>query len=228
MTQTDTASREVEELNDRLATEHPIDDYYEKSPLPVRIIENKRLDIIRDMVAERSGMKIIEIGSGGGHVLRMFSRSKLTANDVSGVFLNTAKKNLEGYDAEFIKGEINKLKLPESSFDRVICTEVLEHTKDPTLILEEIARIVKPDGRAVITVPNDPLINRLKTVVRYSPVGLLLGKRFNWGGDHYHLHLWTPREFRRLLERWFRVEEFRAAPFDHLPIRACFACAPRK
>ena len=218
-------SKEVEELNDQLAREHPIDDYYGKSPWVVRWIEGKRLDIIREMVDERPGIRILEIGSGGGHVLRMFKKAKLTAVDVSEVFLETAKKNLAGYDCEFKKGQIEELGLPEKSFDRIICTEVLEHTTEPEIILEEIKRLLKPDGWAVITVPVDPLIDGLKKVVRVTPVGWVL--RVNWGGDHYHFHKWWPWEFARMLERWFVVDARGAAPFAWLPMRACFRCRPR-
>jgi 2-polyprenyl-3-methyl-5-hydroxy-6-metoxy-1,4-benzoquinol methylase len=216
----------VETLNDRLAREHSIDDYYARSPLPIRLIENRRLQIIRDMVGPCRGLSLAEIGSGGGHVLRMFRDAKLTAIDVSDVFLATAKKNLAGYDCRFVKGEVDKLDLPAESFDRIVCTEVLEHTVDPEAILRTIARLLSKAGVAVITVPNDPLILRIKSVVRKTPVGWVLGARVNWGGDEYHLHRWTPDEFRRVLERQFRVTDYEASPHKALPIRACFRCEP--
>lgn len=220
-------AQDVEAINDRLAREYSIDDYYTRSPLPIRVIEQRRLTIIREMVQEREGMRIAEVGSGGGHVLRMFRRSKLCAIDVSTVFLDTAKRNLRGYDVTFVKGEIDKMDPVPTGFDRVICTEVLEHTVDPQAVLGAIARMLAPGGRAVITVPNDPLINRLKSVVRRSPVGWALGNRIEWGGDHLHIHQWTPSAFRTFLERTFRVLEQRSAPHDALPIRACFLCEPR-
>ena len=49
---------DVEALNDRLATEHPIDDYYARSPLPIRLIERRRLAIIRDMVGDGAGQDL--------------------------------------------------------------------------------------------------------------------------------------------------------------------------
>jgi ubiquinone/menaquinone biosynthesis C-methylase UbiE len=202
-------------LNDRLAREHPINDYYDRSPFLIRWIEQSRLRIIREMVAEDPGQRILEVGSGGGHVLRMFRRSRLTAVDVSDVFLQTARENLAGYDVRFIQGDVIKLNLPAGSFDRVICTEVLEHTSNPEEILVELARLLTSSGRAVITVPNDPLI------------GLLLAGRVEWGGDEFHIHKWRPAEFRELLGRHFAIEEQRAAPFDWLPIRACFLCRKR-
>src|SRR6266850_4653639 len=121
---------DVEALNDRFAREHPIDDYYSSAPLPIRLVGRRRLAIIRDMVGESAGLEICEIGAGGGHVLRMFPQAHLTAIDVSGVFLDIARRNLAGYDARFVKGEIEKLELPPESYDRIICTEVLEHTLD--------------------------------------------------------------------------------------------------
>jgi 2-polyprenyl-3-methyl-5-hydroxy-6-metoxy-1,4-benzoquinol methylase len=175
------------------------------------------------MVAEDPGHEILEVGSGGGHVLRMFRRAHLTAVDVSTDFLETAKQNLAGYDVKFLLGELAALKLPAASYDRIICTEVLEHTAEPELILAEISRLLRASGRAVITVPNDPLVDQMKGLIRKTPVRLL-GWRVNWGGDEFHIHKWRPAEFRAVLERHFVVEEQRAAPFDLLPIRACFLC----
>jgi 2-polyprenyl-3-methyl-5-hydroxy-6-metoxy-1,4-benzoquinol methylase len=214
----------AEAINDRLAVEHSINDYYEKSFWPIRKIEQARLRIIREMVGPASGLSLLEVGSGGGHVLRMFRDAQLTAVDVSGKFLETARQNLRGYDCRFIQGAIDQLGLPEASFDRIVCTEVLEHIPDPHPVMREIARLLKPSGRAVITVPNDPLINGGKTAVRKSPVGWILGDRVNWGGDEFHLHQWKPSEFRAVLSEYFKVEEMRSAPFDLLPIRVCFLC----
>lgn len=218
------AELDVEALNDRLAIEHPIDRYYNDSPLPIRLIERRRLAIIRDMIGDAAGLDLCEVGSGGGHVLAMFPQARITAIDVSQVFLDTARRNLAGYDVRFVKGEVQRLGLEPASFDRIICTEVLEHTVDPDVILAEIARLLRPDGVAVITVPNDPLIMRLKGIVRHTPVGWLLRDKIEWGGDVYHLHRWTPAEFGRVLARHLRVVEQRCAPSDLLPVRACYRC----
>ena len=173
---------DVEALNDRLAREYPIDDYYARSPLPIRLIEQRRLRIIRAFVGDARGLDLAEVGSGGGHVLRMFRGARITAIDVSDIYLDTARKNLAGYDARFIKGEVDKLDLPAASFDRIVCTEVLEHTVDPEAVLGAIARLLRPAGVAAITVPNDPLILRLKGFVRRTPVGWALGDRVEVGG----------------------------------------------
>ena len=43
--------------------------------------------------------------------------------------------------------------LPSESFDLVLCTEVLEHSKYPESILTEIHRVLKPDGKLMLTTP---------------------------------------------------------------------------
>ena len=189
------------------------------------------LVVVVDRVLSRQaivqGLDVAEVGSGGGHVLRMFPDARLTAIDVSGVFLETARKNLRGYDVRFLKGELGALSLPAASFDRVICTETLEHTVDPAAVLAEIRRLLRPGGVAVITVPNDRLIRRMKDIVRRTPAGLGLARRVSWGGDEYHLHVWAPAELEALLTPHFEVLERACAPFDRIPIRACFKCSPR-
>lgn len=216
---------DVESLNDRLAREHPIDEYYASAPLPIRLVERRRLATIREFMGDVDGLDVAEVGSGGGHVLRMFPGARLTAFDVSSVYLDLARKNLSGYDVRFVKGEVDKLAIPPGSFDRVICTEVLEHVVDPDAVLAAIARLLRPSGIAVVTVPNDPLILRLKGLIRRTPARFVFGRRMDWGGDAYHLHRWSPEEFERVLALHFRVLERRAVPFRGIPFRACFKCA---
>ncbi|MFY0592612.1 class I SAM-dependent methyltransferase [Roseivirga sp.] len=41
----------------------------------------------------------------------------------------------------------------DNSFDSVMATEVLEHCPDPTIVLKEIVRVLKPGGKLFFTVP---------------------------------------------------------------------------
>lgn len=43
--------------------------------------------------------------------------------------------------------------IPSESFDLVLCTEVLEHSKYPENILTEIHRVLKPGGKLILTTP---------------------------------------------------------------------------
>ena len=56
--------------------------------------------------------------------------------------------------AEFIQGDIYRMPFADGAFDLVLCTEVLEHLKDPAAALAELQRVA---GRAVLlTVPDEP------------------------------------------------------------------------
>jgi 2-polyprenyl-3-methyl-5-hydroxy-6-metoxy-1,4-benzoquinol methylase len=227
MAEFDRPDHDVEATYDRLAREHPIDDYYERSPWPIRFVERRRLAIIHEFMGNVDGLEVLEVGSGGGHVLRLFPTARLTALDVSDVYLAIARRNLAGYEVEFVKGEVDKLDLPAASFDRIICTEVLEHVVDPDAVLGAIARLLRPSGLAVVTVPNDPLIHRFKSLLRRAPLRWLADDRVEWGGATYHLHHWKPDEFERVLAPHLRVVERRSAPVRAIPLRACFKCVPR-
>jgi SAM-dependent methyltransferase len=65
------------------------------------------------------------------------------------------------------------LPFADAVFDAALCTEVLEHVPDDRLVLQEIARVLKPGGRLLVSVPfmfryhPDPADFR-----RYTPAGL--------------------------------------------------------
>lgn len=45
------------------------------------------------------------------------------------------------------------LPFPSSTFNTVICTELLEHTEDDSLVIAEISRVTKKDGLLILTLP---------------------------------------------------------------------------
>lgn len=222
------SKEEVEQLYDTFARTHDINDYYERSGVLIGFIEKRRLAIIRRMMGARAGESILEVGCGGGHVLSQFREARLTGVDVSGEMLEKARRNLAGLDFELHKGDVAEVGLADQSFDGVVCTEVLEHVVDPEHVLTQIRRLVKPTGRVVITFPNDTLINSIKGMVKKSGLtGIPPFKRMDWGGDHYHFHIWSVREMRALLSRHFSVVDVEHAPTAAFPVRCCFLCVPR-
>jgi 2-polyprenyl-3-methyl-5-hydroxy-6-metoxy-1,4-benzoquinol methylase len=219
-------SEEVEALNDRLAREHPIDEYYERSFWPIRLVEGRRLALIRTFMGDTAGLDVLEVGSGGGHVLRMFPSARRVALDVSSVYLETAMRNLEGHEVEFVKGEVDRVDWGARRFDRVICTEVLEHVVDPGAVIAAIAGLLRPTGIAVLTIPNDRLIAKVRGVIQKIPAGVL-ARRLDWGGDEFHVNSWTAAEFEHLVSGHLTVELRRMAPSSWLPLRMCFKCTVR-
>lgn len=65
-----------------------------------------------------------------------------------------------------------QLPFENARFDWIVAIDVLEHLDDDQPFLNELVRILRPDGRAVVTVPNgDPklLANRIKWRIGMTP-----------------------------------------------------------
>lgn len=55
--------------------------------------------------------------------------------------------------AGFVRADATRLCFDDNSFDRVIVSEVLEHVPDDLAAMKEVTRVLKPNGKAAITVP---------------------------------------------------------------------------
>lgn len=53
----------------------------------------------------------------------------------------------------FMQGDATRLPFPDGFFDRVICSEVLEHVPNFIAVLGELNRVLKPGGRLCVSVP---------------------------------------------------------------------------
>lgn len=66
----------------------------------------------------------------------------------------------------------NDFPFSDTSFDCVVAIDVLEHLPDDRAFLQELRRVLRPDGRVVVTVPNGDrnlLVNRLKWRLGMTP-----------------------------------------------------------
>ena len=50
-------------------------------------------------------------------------------------------------------GHLENLPFADQVFDLVICTQVLEHVKEPQMVLNELARTLKENGTLILTAP---------------------------------------------------------------------------
>lgn len=65
-------------------------------------------------------------------------------------------------DVDHINADIQHLKMPDSTYDVVLCNHVIEHVADEDAALASMWRILKPGGQAYITLPGD--FRRAKTI----------------------------------------------------------------
>jgi SAM-dependent methyltransferase len=86
-------------------------------------------------------------------------------------FLETdASSRARGPDL-FYRGD--RLPFPDASFDTVLNVQVLEHCPDPQTLLGEMARVLRPDGRLILSAPfSFRLHEEPHDYFRYTPHGL--------------------------------------------------------
>lgn len=100
----------------------------------------------------KPGGRLLEVGFGNGQTLR---RMQSLGWDVQGVeFDPVAVDNARALGLDVYLGDLASQHLPESSFDAVTSSHVLEHLPDPEGFLNECRRLLKPGGSLVIYTPN--------------------------------------------------------------------------
>jgi len=109
----------------------------------------KKVTLIQKWV--HSG-KVLDIGCGTGEFLNVMSKKGF---DVIGVEpnINAANFAIENYHLSVYKE--NKLsELVPQSFDVITMWHVLEHVSDLAKRIEQIKKLLKPDGILIVAVPN--------------------------------------------------------------------------
>jgi len=99
-----------------------------------------------------------DIGSVSGRVLDVGAGDRwIQAHLAPGadyVALDSAATGRQMYRARpDVFADAARLPFADACFDGVVCLEVLEHVRDPQRVLEEIARVLRPGGRAWLSMP---------------------------------------------------------------------------
>jgi ubiquinone/menaquinone biosynthesis C-methylase UbiE len=217
---------EFREWNEEMVKKYDPDAFHHNPSPVVRFIENKRVNAIVSLINIRcKGTRLLEVGCGAGNILEKVPSGNLFGLDISASILSKAKRNL-GKEADLFQADAQNLPLKDQAFEQVVCSEVLEHVVDPTACLKEIARILSCEGIAVISVPNEHWINRIKGVLIHLGIfSWLLHRGDEYGKmpekmeDEWHLHAFSLREWLALFNNFFRVIRLRRIPFPWLPLR---------
>lgn len=96
---------------------------------------------------------ILDIGTGTGTNLRMLGDLGFThyqGLDQSEAAVRWCAE--KGY-GRVTTGDVCRLPFADGAFDLVLATDIIEHVDDDVAALREIRRVLKPAGRALITVP---------------------------------------------------------------------------
>lgn len=115
------------------------------------------------LLALAPGERVLEVGCGTGVFLPLLARAVGPAGRVVGLdhaptFVAEARaqiaaQGLGGY-VVVEEGDASRLPFPDASFDAAHCERVLMHLDDPTIVLREMRRVVRPGGRVVAVEPD--------------------------------------------------------------------------
>ncbi len=152
-----------------------------------------------DLLGLKTGDRILDVGCGSGrHVVEACRRDcYAVAADLDIQELTIAKGYLYCLACEgglrarvnLLSAAAERLPFADMSFDRVICTETLEHVPDDGLVVSELARVLRPGGTISVSVPDrlaEAVLWRLASLRRRPPGG--------------HLRIYGRRQLAGLLE----------------------------
>lgn len=186
----------------------------------------RRVRSVLEYVAPQSGDRILDCGCGRGFYLLFIGRLEpacaLYGADMDPAVLAQARQHLPE-SVRLLRSDAVHLPFPDAFFDKVICSEVLEHLPDDRAGLRELRRVLRPGGILAVTVPNqrypfwwDPL-NKAREGLGLAPV-----RAGFWAGIWAnHERLYREEELTaRVGEADFLVEDVRrfthyCLPFTH-------------
>lgn len=127
---------------------------------------NRQAWLLKTLGAIPAGARILDAGAGElqnrkhcGH-LAYVSQDFCQYEGLAGGAVEEGLQNAN-WDTSHIDliGDITAIPAPASSFDAVLCSEVLEHVPEPTHALDEFARLLKPGGQLILTAPFASLVH---------------------------------------------------------------------
>jgi SAM-dependent methyltransferase len=133
------------------------------------------------------GKRVLDLGCRSGALTRHF----LEGNDVVGLDVDAvALSKAEALGIQPVRADVEEpLPFDDSSFDAVVAGELLEHLRFPDALVAEIARVLRPGGVLVGSVPNAyRLQGRLRFLRGRAPED-----------DPTHLQMFSPASMRALL-----------------------------
>lgn len=145
----------------------------------------------------RSGGRLLDIGCGEGLFLQL---AKESGWQVSGTEISSyaARHASNGLGVDIFCGELFGAGFVGDLFDVATMWHVLEHVKDPRAYLEEVRRILRPDGLLVLAVPN---VNNLVMRMVYRIVKRRRLRLFSKEEKEVHLYHFSAETIKDYLEK---------------------------
>ncbi|MBW2039877.1 MAG: class I SAM-dependent methyltransferase [Deltaproteobacteria bacterium] len=213
--------------NEEMVNKYNPEDYIFHSNVLVRLVELKRFRKIVDFLSLNNMDDLLDIGCGSGYLLNQAICKRGVGVDISDLMVRTARANCKSNVRKFIvQADVESLPFKNRSFNKIVSTEVIEHILHPMALLKEIERVSKDNALIIITIPNERLINRIKSVIfSFGLYKFLFRKGYRPSRkmeDEWHLHTFNINKFKELIEGRFIIKKTIAIPTIFFPLRYIF------
>ncbi len=151
-----------------------------------------RFNTMMNMISGHQ-LSILDIGGGDGDVITTLAGKghRCLGMDISDVRLKKYEEKAKQFGITQLLGNVEeKIPLDDGVLDVVLCGEIIEHVPDNDKALEEIRRVLKPDGQFIVSVPYKETLKMAKCPE--------CGKQFELNG---HLHTYDKKFLGDLLRR---------------------------
>ena len=117
------------------------------------VLKQAKWRALREAAGSSAGLDALDLGSDNGVISHLFRQAggRWTSADLTDETV-TAIRAMVGERVHRLSGAA--LPFPDAAFDLVVVVDLLEHVADDRALLAEIARCLRPGGRAVLNVPN--------------------------------------------------------------------------
>ncbi len=172
-------------------------------------VRRSRRKVMRHL-GELSGTRLLEVAIGDGSNLPLIPPDcEVYGNDISIVQLRQCRRKFPDRRVHLILGEAESLPFADQVFDNVLSFGAFNYFNDPLGALREMARVVKPDGRIVVSDEYPSLPNRmigywigLPQIDRWFMSRVMrLGPKFTEMVER-HRHMKLEPIFDQVLEDW--------------------------
>jgi len=143
--------------------------------------QNREAWLSKVLSAIPAGSRILDAGAGELRNKKICTHLHYVSQDLcayhgdgDGTGLQTGTWDTGQID---IVSSITSIPLPDSSFDAILCSEVLEHIPDPKLAIDEFLRLLKPNGILILTVP-------FCSLTHFAPYHFVSGLNRYWYLEH--------------------------------------------
>jgi len=140
-----------------------------------------RMRFFDRLVGDWRDRTVLDLGCGGGFMAEAIAAkgARVTGLDPAGEALAAARRHAEeqGLAIDYREGKGEALPFADASFDIVVSCDALEHVEDLSRVLDEVARVVRPDGLFVFdTINRNPVasfvaVTLAERVLRMLPQG---------------------------------------------------------